>query len=73
MGENTNVKTQKKDTQKKASFFKGVQAEFKRVIWPDGKTLGKQTAAVVVVSVILGAVIAVVDIIAQFGIDLLVK
>ena len=46
-------KTEK--TQKK-SWFKGLQAEFKKIIWPDKKTLAKQTTAVVAVSVILGAI-----------------
>ena len=62
----------KEKTQKK-SWFKGLQAEFKKVIWPDKKTLAKQTTAVVAVSVVLGAVIAVIDAILRYGIDLLVK
>ena len=65
MGENT--KTQKK------SWFKGLQAEFKKAIWPDKKTLARQTTAVVAVSVILGALIAVIDVILRYGIDLLIK
>ena len=64
--------SEKQKTQKK-SWFKGLQAEFKKVIWPDKKTLAKQTTAVVTVSVLLGAVIAVVDVILRYGIDLLVK
>ena len=59
-------------TQKK-SWFKGVKAEFKKIIWPDKKTLAKQTAAVVTVSVALGAIISVIDFIVQYGIDLLVR
>ena len=62
----------KEKTQKK-SWFKGLQAEFKKVIWPDRKTLAKQTTAVVAVSVVLGAVIAVIDAILRYGIDFLVK
>ncbi|SHK14319.1 preprotein translocase subunit SecE [Hespellia stercorisuis] len=62
----------KEKTQKK-SWFKGLQAEFKKVIWPDQKTLAKQTAAVVGVSVFLGALISVIDVILKYGIDLLVK
>ena len=62
----------KEKTQKK-SWFKGLQAEFKKIIWPDKKTLAKQTTAVVAVSVILGIVIAVVDVILRYGIDLLVR
>ena len=62
----------KTKTQKK-SWFKGLQAEFKKIIWPDKKTLAKQTTAVVAVSVVLGAVIAVIDAILRYGIDFLVK
>ena len=65
MSENT--KTQKK------SWFKGLQAEFKKVIWPDKKTLARQTTAVVAVSLILGALIAIIDAILQFGIELLMR
>ena len=47
-------------TQKK-NWFKGLDAEFKKIIWPDKQTLVKETAAVVSVSVVLGAIIALVD------------
>ena len=57
----------------KKSWVKGLQAEFKKVIWPDKKTLARQTTAVVAVSVILGALIAVIDVILRYGIDLLIK
>ena len=63
-------KTEK--TQKK-SWFKGLQAEFKKVIWPDKNALAKQTTAVVSVSVLLGVIITVIDTIMKYGIDLLVK
>ena len=63
-------KTEK--TQKK-SRFKGLQAEFKKVIWPDKNALVKQTTAVVTVSVLLGVIITVIDTIMKYGIDLLVK
>ena len=63
---------EKEKTQKK-SWFKGLQAEFKKIIWPDKKTLAIQTTAVVAVSVVLGAVIAVIDAILRYGIDFLVK
>ncbi len=64
--------SEKTKTQKK-SWFKGLQAEFKKVIWPDKKTLARQTTAVVAVSVILGIIIAVIDVILRYGIDLLVR
>ena len=64
--------SEKTKAQKK-SWFKGLQAEFKKIIWPDRRTLARQTTAVVAVSVALGAVIAVIDAILRYGIDLLVK
>ena len=67
MGETVKTKKQKK------SWFKGLKAEFKKIIWPDQKSLTKETAAVVIVSVVVGVIISVVDLIARFGIEFLVK
>ena len=54
-------------------WFKGLKAEFKKIVWPDQKSLTKETAAVVIVSVVVGVIISVVDLIARFGIEFLVK
>ena len=35
----------------KKSYFKGLKAEYKKIMWPDRKTLATQTTAVVVVSI----------------------
>ena len=59
-------------TQKK-SWFKGMKAEFKKVIWPDKVTRAKQTTAVVSVTVAVGVIIAIVDFLVQYGVDLLVR
>ena len=67
MGETVKTKNQKK------SWFKGLKAEFKKIVWPDQKSLTKETAAVVIVSVVVGVIISVVDLIARFGIEFLVK
>ena len=61
------------DKTKKKSWFKGLNREFKKIIWPDKMTVAKQTAAVVSVTVVLGAIIAIIDFIAQYGVDLLVR
>jgi len=58
---------------KKTSWFKGLKAEFKKIIWPDKKTLAKQTVAVIVCSLALGAIISVVDALLQNGIDFIVR
>ena len=41
------------------SFFSGVMAEFGKIIWPSQNDMIKQTTAVIVVSVICCALIAV--------------
>lgn len=67
MGETvSNEKAPKKD------FIKGLKAEFKKIIWPDKDTLTKQTGAVLIVSVILGALIAVLDLIIKFGLNIII-
>ena len=63
------VKTKKQ----KKSWFKGLKAEFSKIIWPDQKSLTKETIAVLVISVLLGVIIAIVDFIARIGIEFLVK
>ncbi len=55
------------------NFFKGVKAEFKKITWPDKESLGKQSVAVVVVSVVLGAVIAAMDFLIQWGVNFITK
>lgn len=59
--------------EKKTSWFKGLKAEFKRIIWPDQKTLVKETTAVVVVSVLLGVIISALDFVIRIGIEFLVR
>ena len=65
MGETNNAQ--------KAGWFttgcKGVKAEFKKIVWPDQKSLTKQTIAVVSVSVALALIIKILDMVMTFGID----
>ncbi|MCR5596333.1 MAG: preprotein translocase subunit SecE [Lachnospiraceae bacterium] len=51
----------------KVKFFDGVKAEFRKITWPDPTSLAKQTAAVIVISVIVGGLIAVLDMVFQYG------
>lgn len=55
----------------KVKFFDGVKAEFKKIIWPDKDTLLKQSVAVVAVSIVLGAIIALIDTLMQYGVNFL--
>ena len=67
-----NKKNDKK-TKAKTNWFKGLKAEFSKIIWPDKQTLAKESTAVLIVSVILGVIIAAVDFIARVGIEFIVK
>jgi len=64
MGETVN-----KEKTNKTSFFKGVQKEFKKISWPDSRTVGKQSLAVIAIATILGVIIAFLDKGVQYGIE----
>ena len=57
----------------KPKFFDGVKAEYKKITWPDRDLLLRQSVAVVGVSIVLGGVIAILDMILQYAVDFLVK
>lgn len=58
---------------KAKGWFKGLKAEFSKIAWATKEDVTKQTVAVVVVSVILGALIALIDFLLQLGINFLVS
>lgn len=55
------MEAEKKQKAPKKNWTKGLQAEFKKIVWPDKQTLGKQTVAVVSITAVLGVFIAVID------------
>lgn len=57
------------DAKKTGGRIQKLKAEFNRIIWPDKNTVIKETSAVVIVTVILGAVIALLDFIIKAGLD----
>ena len=50
-------------------FFKGVKAEFKKVMWPDRQTTIKQSIAVVAIAVVVGVIIALLDLVVKYGVN----
>ena len=62
-----------KEKKAKKSWFKGLKSEFNKVIWTDKKTLGKQTIAVVVISVIMCVLITLVDSVVLELVNLIIK
>ena len=66
-------KAANKEKKAKGSFFKGLKAEFRKIIWTDKKTLAKQTVAVILISAILCVIITLVDTGALAVINQLIK
>ena len=52
-----------KDPKNKKHFFKDFKAELKKVIWPTPKQLINNTVAVVVITVIIAAIVFVLDLV----------
>ncbi|MGN1083848.1 MAG: preprotein translocase subunit SecE [Lachnospiraceae bacterium] len=71
MGEIT-ANTVTKEKAPKKSWFKGLKSEFKKIVWPDKESLVKESAAVIVITVILGLVIALIDMAVEYGVNLII-
>ncbi|MCI5620264.1 MAG: preprotein translocase subunit SecE [Lachnospiraceae bacterium] len=65
--------TENKSAARKENWFTGLKAEFSKIVWPTKESLARQTTAVVVVSVVVGLIIAILDVIIQYGVDFLVN
>ncbi len=65
-------KKDKKKKAKKTNWFKQMKAEFGRIIWPTKGRIAKETAVVVICAVIIGIIVAVLDMGLQYGIQALV-
>ncbi|MCR4717995.1 MAG: preprotein translocase subunit SecE [Lachnospiraceae bacterium] len=57
----------------KNGWFKGVKAEIKKIIWPSKKDLAKQTAVVLISALVIGVIVAIIDMGIQYGIDALIN
>lgn len=62
-------KSAKKDKKQNGGMFRALKTEYKRIVWPDKQTVTKESTAVVVATVILGAVIALLDWVIKYGLD----
>ena len=56
----------------KKNFFKGLKAEFNKIIWPDKDSLRKQSVVVMIVTVLMGITIAVLDLIIKYGLNIII-
>ena len=55
-----------------ADWFSGLKTEFSKIIWPDREKIYKDTVTVVTATICLGVVIALFDMLLQYGMKLLV-
>jgi len=53
--------------EKMGSALSNYKSEFKKIIWPSKKELTKQTVTVILMSLLVGAIITVMDIIFSYG------
>lgn len=73
MADNTEKTVSKKNEvslgAKLSAWWKGLKAEYSKIVWDSKESVTKQTTAVVIISVILGIIIAIVDWVLKNGID----
>jgi len=72
---NKEIKSRETKEQKEGGFkewLSGIMGEFKRITWPDRKSLVKMTVTVIVTSGIFGAIIVGYDFALAAGYDALV-
>ncbi|KIR02730.1 hypothetical protein P261_01545 [Lachnospiraceae bacterium TWA4] len=70
------AENKKKDVKEKTSLkqhFENLKSEFNRITWLDKDALTKKTVAVVASTVVLGAIIAVIDMIVKYGLGLIIS
>lgn len=65
-------KKEEKSTTLKRSWFQELKSEFKKITWLDKNTLLKQSGLVIVVTIILGAIIVLVDYLIQIGLQYII-
>ena len=72
MGDSAKKQVKPAENQSKlGTFFKGVKSEYAKITWPDRQATVKQSVAVVIISLVVGVLIAVLDYIFQYGVNFL--
>ena len=61
--------TKSEGAAKPVKFWEGVKSEFKKITWPAKDALLKQSVAVVIISVVIGAIITILDFGIQYGVE----
>ena len=61
------------ETKSKTSFWSGLKQQWNKIIWQSPDSVGKQSTAVIAVSLVVGLIIVVLDKIINYGVDFLVN
>ncbi len=69
---NSSSKAAAKKDEKKGVFWKGLKAEFHKIIWADKERVARETTVVVIVTAILAGIIALVDFAVKAGIEFMI-
>lgn len=56
----------------KRSYFEELKGEFRKIVWPDKKKLGKQSVAVLITAIVVGIIISAVDWLMQIGLSFII-
>lgn len=56
-----------KKTGKIKEFFKGVKGEFKKIVWPNFRTISNNTGVVIAVTLIIGVLVYLLDLLFTKG------
>jgi preprotein translocase subunit SecE len=62
-----------KKTGKLSSYFKGVKAELKKVVWPSRKELTNYTSVVLFMSVLAAIIVYILDLIVGGALSLIIS
>ncbi len=54
-------------------FWKGLKTEYNKIVFPSRDDVIKQTAATIIVSFVIGAMIALLDVIMKTGLGYILK
>ena len=54
------------------SYFDELKGEFRKIVWPDRKLLGKQSVAVIIAAILIGCLIALIDWVFQIGLSFII-
>ena len=62
-----------KKTSRVSAFFSGLKTEYNKIIFPTRQDIIKETTATIVVSLLVGALIAVLDLIMKTGLGFIIR